>query len=482
MRIRGRAYPVVLPAVADPRLQLAAVIISLQILGQTVLGFELSIAQILVSVLTCAALEIAINLWRRRILLWPASALLTGNGIAFILRVPGTRHGDWWSLHGAWIFAAAASISLLSKYVIRAGDRHVFNPSNFGLVVILLVLGTRLVNPQDLWWGPMSPGLALTLAVIVTGGLVIVTRLRMLGVVAAFWATFALCIGLLSASGHCMTARWHVGQVCGGSFWSALALSPEILVFAFFMITDPRTSPGGRLARLVYGAGVAFTAALLVAPSRSEFSTKLGVLAGLALVCAARPMVAPLLAAREPAKDRSRSAQRWHLAGRGVLATGVATLAASLVVAAGVRARPAAGAVQAAAARPAVPLVPIPYVLVDPAAHRLDASISAQVAQRMGQDLAADIQIAAMALRSHNGALAAAAGTGHWLASVDDLIRSGISPVLPAPLFDRMTVVVVPNPGRPQDSAKIGLAVHGAYDGTFELTIVGDHYLISESP
>jgi hypothetical protein len=47
VRLGGRAYPVVLPTLSDPRLWLAAVIFSLQILGQTVLGFQLSIAQIL---------------------------------------------------------------------------------------------------------------------------------------------------------------------------------------------------------------------------------------------------------------------------------------------------------------------------------------------------------------------------------------------------------------------------------------------------
>src|SRR5437762_14022749 len=189
LRIRGTSYPVLLPTVSDPRLHLAAVIVSLQVLGQAAFGFRLSIAQILVSLLTCAVLEVGIALWRQRVIMWPASALLTGNGVAFVLRVPGTAHGDWWSLRGAWILAAAAAVSLLSKYVIRVGGRHVFNPSNFGLVVVFWLLGTRLVNPQDLWWGPMSPGLALTLAVIVVGGLIIVSRLRMRGLVAAFWLT-----------------------------------------------------------------------------------------------------------------------------------------------------------------------------------------------------------------------------------------------------------------------------------------------------
>ena len=49
IRIRGTTYPVLLPTVRDPRLHLAAVIISLQVLGQTAFGFSLSIAQILVS-------------------------------------------------------------------------------------------------------------------------------------------------------------------------------------------------------------------------------------------------------------------------------------------------------------------------------------------------------------------------------------------------------------------------------------------------
>ena len=104
--------------------------------------------------------------------LWPASALLTGNGVAFILRVPGTQHGDWWSLHGAWIFAATAAVSLLSKHLIRWRGRHIFNPSNFGLVLCFLVLGKTRAEPLDFWWGPMSLWLALALiALIVAGGL-----------------------------------------------------------------------------------------------------------------------------------------------------------------------------------------------------------------------------------------------------------------------------------------------------------------------
>src|SRR6202012_4596046 len=154
----------------DPRLHLAAVIISLQVIGQVGLHFELSIAQILLAIGTAAVLEVAIPMRSQHVILWPASATLTGNGVAFVLRVPGTVHGDWWSLRGWWIFVGTAAVSLLSKYVITWRGGHVFNPSNFGLVLCFVALGRARAEPLDFWWGPMSWYLALALAIIVAGG------------------------------------------------------------------------------------------------------------------------------------------------------------------------------------------------------------------------------------------------------------------------------------------------------------------------
>ena len=130
LTIRGTPYPVLLPTFRDPRLHLAAVIVSLQVLGQAAFDFRVSIAQILISLGTCALLEVAIAFRRQHVLLWPASALITGNGVAFILRVPGTHHGDWWSLRGWWIFVGTAAVSLLSKYVIRWRGGHALHGSS----------------------------------------------------------------------------------------------------------------------------------------------------------------------------------------------------------------------------------------------------------------------------------------------------------------------------------------------------------------
>jgi hypothetical protein len=290
--IRGTSYPIVLPKLRDPRLHLAATITSLQVLGQVAFSFRLSIAQILLSLGTCALLEFAITFRQQRVLMWPASALLTGNGVAFILRVPGTEHGDWWSLRGWWIFVAAAGVSLLSKYVVKWRGEHVFNPSNFGLVLCFLLLGRGRAEPLDFWWGPMSWWMALALAIILTGGFAILSRLGLLWIAVAFWASFAVGIAALAVSGHVMVARWHLGPITGVHFWWVLLTSPEVLVFLFFMITDPKTAPRAPRARLAYATSLGLLGALLIGPTRTEWASKVGLLSALFVVCAAMPLLA----------------------------------------------------------------------------------------------------------------------------------------------------------------------------------------------
>ena len=208
VRIRGTTYPVLLPKLRDPRLHLAAVIVTLQVLGQTAFDFDLSIAQILVALLTSAVLEVAIAFRRQRVLLWPASALLTGNGVAFVLRVPGTEHGDWWSMHGWWIFAGTAAVVPPLEVRVTFRGRHVFNPSNFGLVLCFLLLGPERADPLRVLVGAdVSPWLVLALVLIVGGGLAILRRLRLVVIAVAFWLTFAAGIGVLALSGHEMTRR-----------------------------------------------------------------------------------------------------------------------------------------------------------------------------------------------------------------------------------------------------------------------------------
>jgi len=455
--IRGKRYPILLPTARDPRLHLAAVIITLQVLGQTAFGFNLSIAQILVAVGTCAVLEIGIVFFQQRVIMWPASALLTGNGVAFILRVPGTEHGDWWSMHGAWIFAAASAIALLSKYLIQFRGRHMFNPSNFGLVLCFLALGPEQADPLEFWWGPMSPALAFALAIIVAGGLAILGRLHLTEIAVGFWLAFAAGIGVLAASGHSMTAAWHVGPIEGVDFWWTLVSSPEILVFLFFMITDPRTIPAGRVGRRAYAIGVGLLATLLIAPFTTEFATKVAVLGALFLVCAARPILVLLSSTRLVARPAALLAYPGR-AGASRPAVAALTLAGAvafsgLVVVAGVPARP-----ETASATPA-PHGGLPEVTI--VTSQGIAPSGRGTGQLIARDVVADLRSEAAALRRRDLDLAEAGATGEWLAALWDRIRASAGATIDVPTYDVRKIRLTLQPGVGQGPPTVEARLEG---------------------
>ena len=486
VRIRGTEYPVLLPTVRDPRLHLATVIVSLQVLGQTAFGFQLSIAQILVSLLTCAVLEVTLVVRRQRVLMWPASALLTGNGVAFVLRVPGTEHGDWWSLHGWWIFAGTAAVALLSKYVIVFRGRHIFNPSNFGLVLCFLLLGPARADPLDLWWGPMSAWMALALAIIVAGGLAILSRLRLLEIAVFFWIAFAAGVAVLAASGHAMTARWHLGPITGWEFWRVLVFSPEILVFLFFMITDPKTIPAGRSGRRLYAVGIGLLATLLIAPQTTEFATKVAVLSALALACAARP-VGEILSA----KVRLRRAPGRRL--RSALALWGAAGFLGLVVIAGLPAR----SDTAAASSRALSVGDLPEITIVPA-EDVSTQIEPETARAIASDLVTNLRLEGEALVEGDREEATKAAAGARLAALwGQIDSSGSERIVPGYRVEHVTLTLERSDGQapPRVVATISgtrelvtysgspLAIEergdpGPFEQTLELELQDGRYLI----
>ena len=327
LTLSGTTYPLILPNTRDPRLHVAAVIITIHVLGQVGLHFRVSVPQILAAILTSAIIEVALTFRQSRSFVWPASAMLTGSGVALILRVVGTPPDDPWNTSAWYVFAAVAALSLLTKYVIRYHGSHVFNPSNIGLVATFVVLGSTRVEPLDFWWGPLNAWMVLAYAVIIGGGLLITRRLHLLALAGTFWLTLALGVGLLAASGHSMTTNWAFAPVSGFDFWRVIVTSPELLIFLFFMITDPKTVPAGRVGRVVFGGLVAVASTLLMAPQTNEFGTKVGLLAGLVVLCAGRPLLDRVLPEpRSTADDLGRFARRLGTGGN----TGIGALRGAL--------------------------------------------------------------------------------------------------------------------------------------------------------
>ena len=419
-------------------------------LGQVAFDFRLSISQILISLATCAVLEVGIALHRQKVLLWPASALLTGNGVAFVLRVPGTQHGDWWSLNGWWIFIGTAAFALLSKYLFKVGGSHIFNPSNIGLVVCFLLLGPERAEPLDFWWGPMSGWLAFALIVIVGGGLLILTRLHLLVIAVGFWLSFAAGTALLALTGHAMTARWHLGPITGPYFWWVLITSPEILVFMFFMITDPKTTPKSRRGRVIYAVSVGLLAALLIAPAKTEFWSKVAVLGALAIVCGARPLLERVPAIRF---------ERRRLA---ALVAVVLVGYTGAIAAAGIRAHPGA------TAAPLAHTGRLPQLAILPS-KGVETVLDRQTANRIAGDLVADLQLQATALSNRRAQALGSSAIGDELTQLTRQVQAAGSTIdVPASRLDRMRVWLEPGHGQ---GAAIAVA---SLEGSRQLTAYKD--------
>jgi hypothetical protein len=272
--------------------------------------------------------------------------------------------------------------------------------------------------------------------------------------------------------------------VCDGSFWWVVVTSPELLVFLFFMITDPKAIPRGHVARVALAIVVAMLAVLLMAPQQTEFGAKVALLGSLTVFCAVHKYVERSFPVARSEDDHLGVWVRKVTPARGLLvaaSVGVFVIAV-LVVGAAARS-PAAGSVPeiAATQRPDVQIdmASLPPVTISEEARQVYEEISDQQAQIIARDLMADLAIEADALRTRDPALAATATFGARLANVEAQIidaEPNGTIVVPFYTFDSMEVVLTYSGG--QGGARLGIEVrgivrevtYGGPDGTTEIS------------
>src|SRR3989454_10055780 len=105
-----------------------------------------------------------------------ASAYITGISVGILVRSPAY-----------WPYALCSVISIMSKYVLRVKGRHIWNPSNFGIAV-LLFLAPETVAVLSIQWGNNL----LPIVVIWTLGSIIIWRARRFHISATYVVSFFL--------------------------------------------------------------------------------------------------------------------------------------------------------------------------------------------------------------------------------------------------------------------------------------------------
>jgi Na+-transporting NADH:ubiquinone oxidoreductase subunit NqrB len=216
----------------DPRAYQIACLAGLLVWGLIRLDFGVGPAQALVTLGSVLAAQYALGraVGQR---FEPRSALISGLSLCLLLRTSSLV-----------LVALAGVVTIASKFTLRVRGKHVFNPTNFGLVVMMAVTGEVWVSPGQ--WGT-SAWFGFLMACL--GGLVVHRALRSDVALAFLGFHAAVLLGRAAWLGDPWQIPLH--QLQNGA----------VLLFAFFMISDPRTTPDSRAGRLVFALLVALGAA-----------------------------------------------------------------------------------------------------------------------------------------------------------------------------------------------------------------------------
>src|ERR1700682_2168455 len=165
-----------------------------------------------------------------------ASAYITGISVGILVRSPAY-----------WPYALCSAISIMSKYVLRVKGRHIWNPSNFG-IAMLLFLAPETMAVLSIQWGNNY----WSLLVIWALGSIIIWRARRFHISATYVASFVLFAFLRS---------WIAGDPWQAEM--APITGPMYQLFVFFMITDPKTTVRSKAGQCVVAFWVALAEVML---------------------------------------------------------------------------------------------------------------------------------------------------------------------------------------------------------------------------
>ncbi|MBE7381843.1 MAG: RnfABCDGE type electron transport complex subunit D [Leptolyngbya sp. SIO1E4] len=157
------------------------------------------------------------------------SPLITALGLSLLLRVDHLP-----------TMALAAFVAIASKFFLKVDGKHFFNPANIGIIAALTLT-------QDAWVSPGQWGEEIWYALIFIGaGGMVLKRVGRWDTTAAFLGSYAL---MEACRNLYLGWTWDV--------WSHRLMSGSLLLFALFMVTDPRSIPNARPARLIWALSIA---------------------------------------------------------------------------------------------------------------------------------------------------------------------------------------------------------------------------------
>jgi enediyne biosynthesis protein E5 len=236
----------------------AVAITVLNILGHTVFGFEQAWATPLVALAAAYSTELLLELVDAR--LTRRAPRFTGgylNFVDFLLSAHISALAVGMLLYSGarlWPVAFSAAAAVGSKAILRAPagreSRHFYNPSNFGITLTLLLFSWIGIAPpyhftENL---PGAGDLILPCLIICTGTLLNWRFTGRLPLIAAWLSSFAA---------QALLRHWLFGARIESALLPITGVA--FILYTFYMVTDPATTPSSTRAQILFGMGVAFT-------------------------------------------------------------------------------------------------------------------------------------------------------------------------------------------------------------------------------
>jgi Na+-transporting NADH:ubiquinone oxidoreductase subunit NqrB len=231
------ARPFVASAI-DPRYLIVFLITLVLVLGEARYGILGGYDRLATTLGICLVTEVVLSWWLRGRVANLASAYITGISLSLLIKPQANI---------LWPFALGAFLAIASKYVLTYRGRHLWNPSNFSIALLLLVAADSVAVLSHQWGNDLRINL-----VIWAFGLLIAWRAKVLHVTLAYVACFIMFALIRNA-------------IVGGPLLAELApiTGPMYQLFVFFMVTDPRTTVSTRKARIIVVAIVALVETLI---------------------------------------------------------------------------------------------------------------------------------------------------------------------------------------------------------------------------
>ncbi len=216
----------------DPRYPVSFLITLILVLGEARYGILGGYERLVIALGVCAATELALSRLVQGSFANVQSAYITGISLALLIKPRADL---------LWPFALGGFIAIASKYLLRYRGRHLWNPSNFAISLLLLAAPASVAILSRQWGNDLA-----TNAVIWGFGLLIVSRVRMLHVT----LTYVACFVALAALRHWIVEGPPLAEI-------APITGPMYQLFIFFMITDPKTTVSTVRGRIIVAAAVA---------------------------------------------------------------------------------------------------------------------------------------------------------------------------------------------------------------------------------